>query len=501
MDELGKANEESLGNKLIKGSAWMLAMRWFSRFMGLASMAVVARLLAPADFGIYAVATALIGLLDAFTDIGADIAIIRHPDPQRCHYDTAWTLKIILHGLSALLIVLAAPLAAHVYADDRYEAVLQVLALSMLVQGFSNIGVANFRRQFEFYKDFQFQILVQVVGVLSTFGLAFLFRSYWALVLGGLVRSIAAVVLSYLLQDYRPRLSLSARREMFGFSFWIMVRSVASFLIGSADRLVLGAFFSSTITGWYAIASTLATMAVFELLLPIGRALLPGMAAKQGDTEWERRNLNKIFSGTATIAAVAGLGLSALATPAVTLVYGERFAGAGPMLAILAIAAAVGGFNQPAGHYLLVSGKARELAILFFLEGIVTMSATYVLAANGVDIEGVVYARLAVAGLALVRLFYMLRATSILGWQDIVIAWLRPIMAGLAMYAALWVMQGSLSLSPVYTLALGIPLGGLVYIGTLLFVWRLMGRPPGIEDEILQRIFGCGPQLDKNRVY
>jgi len=492
---LEKTTPGNLGNTLIKGSVWMLAMRWSSRFMGLVSMVVVARLLAPADFGIYAVATALIGLLDAFTDIGADIAIIRHPNPQRRHYDTAWTLKIILHGLSALLIALAAPLAAQVYADDRYEAVLQVLALSMLVQGFGNIGVANFHRQVELREDFQYQTLVQVGGVLTTLALAVLFRSYWALVLGGLARSIASVWLSYFLQDYRPRLSLSARQEMIGFSFWIMVRSVALFLIGNADRLVLGAFFSSTITGWYAVASTLATMAVFELLHPIGRALLPGLAARQGDTEWEGRNLQKIFSGTATIAAAAGLGLSALATPAVTLVYGEQFAGAGPMLAILALSAAASGFNQPVGQYLTVLGKVRALAVIFSLEGIAAITATYVLSANGFDIQGIIYARLMVAGLALMRLFYMLRSVSVIGWQDIVIAWLRPLVAGLIMYAVLWTLQRSMSLSPFSTLALGIPLGGVVYVGTLLLLWQLMKRPPGIEDEILQRAFSRGSRL------
>lgn len=484
--ELKNPGNDNLGNKLIKGSVWMLAMRWLSRFMGLASMVVVARLLVPADFGIYAVATAFIALLDAFTDIGTDIAVIRHKDPQQRHYDTAWTFKIILHCAAALLIVLGAPLAASLYADPRYEAVLQVLALSMLVSGFTNIGIANFRRDLQFHKDFQYNVLVQLAGVLTTLVLAFLFRSYWALVLGSLARSLVAAILSYLMQDYRPRLSIDARKEMFGFSFWVMVRSVALFLVGGADRLILGAFFSPAIIGMYAIASTLATMAVFELLFPIGRALLPGLAAKQGDTEWERRNLKKIFNGTATIAAAAGLGLSALATSAVTLIYGEQFAGAGPMLTILAISAAVGGFNQPVGQYLMVLGRTRELAFLFLLEGVAAIFLTYLMAKNDIGIQAILYGRLVVALLALARVAYLLRSVKVIQWSEVGKAWIRPFLAGLVMYMVLWWFQSAITLPDVLIVAIGIPVGVMVYVFTVFVLWHFMKRPEGIEGEALK---------------
>ena len=466
----------------------MMAMRWSCRLMGLASMVVVARLLTPTDFGIIAVASALIGLLDAFTDIGADISVIRHPDPQRRHYDTAWTFSIILHSTTALIIALGAPLAADIYDDPRYESVLQVLALSMLVSGFINIGTANFRRNLQFSRDFQYNVLVQATGVLTTLGLAILLRSYWALALGGLARSVATVALSFALEGYRPRLSLAARRELFSFSFWIMMRSVARFLGGNGDLLVLGAFFAPAITAWYAIANTLANMAVFELLNPIARALLPGLAAMQGNEQWNRLNLQKVFGGTATVAAAAGVGLSALATPAVTLFYGEQFANAGPLLSTLALAAAISGFNQPAGEFLTVLGRARELAVILFLEALAAIGAAYLLASGGAGIQAVAYARLAVATLALMRLVYLLRSLRVINLLDVAMAWLRPVLAGLLMYVALWSWQQSVSLSAAMAILLGIPLGAFVYTATLLALWHLMKQPPGVEGALLQRL-------------
>ncbi len=503
---------EALGTRILKGSAWMLGMRWSMRFIGLLSMSMVARLLTPGDFGIFAVAVTLIGLLDALTDIGADTAIIRHTNPQRQHYDTVWTLKVLINSSVAVLIALLAPLSGYVYADVRYEAVLYVMALSTLVSGLTNIGIADFRRNLLFQKDFQYNVLVQVVGVTSTLVAAFLLRSYWALVLGGLVRSVAGVLLSFFMHSYRPRLSLAARREMFGFSFWLMVRSLAIFLSGRGDRLVVAAFYSPTIVGWYAIAGDLAQMAVFELLHPIGRALLPGLAAKKEDEEWERRNLKKIFNGTATIATATGLGLAALAEPVMTLIYGANFTAAAPLLSILALTTAIDGFSQPVGQYLVVHERTKELAVLFVLGGVISVSLAYVVAAHGADIQIIGYARLTVSFFSLVRVFYLVRTLQSIRWQDMVVAWFRPLVAGVAMYAALWGLQATLSLDHVarlamelgmplwgpqgalniyhlVMLALGLPLGALVYCSVLMSVWYLMGQPPGIEEEIMQRVF------------
>lgn len=485
----GKQGSEGLGSRLIQGAAWMVAMRWLMRFIGLFSMAIVARLLVPADFGIFAIAVTFIGLLDAVTDIGSELAIIRHPDPQRQHYDTAWTLRVIMQSSMAAVIALAAPLAAYIYGDPRYLDVLYVQALSMFISGFGSIGIADFRRNMQFHKDFQYAVMVQVVGVAATIGFAILLHSYWALILGGLARSLFGTLLGYLMHPYRPKFSLSARDEMLGFSFWTMIRSVAIFLSGRGDRLVIGAFYSASIMGWYAISGDLAGMAVFELLHPIGRALFPGMALKQGDAEWERRNLVKIFNGAATISVAAGVGVAALSLPVLAVVYGSQFAPAAPMLQIFALQSAVAGFSQPVGQYFAVLGKTRELAVLYIFQGIIAVGTAYLLATHHADILTIIYAQLGVSLLGLLRLFLLLRVIKSLGWRDIVIAWTRPLLAGAAMYAVLIALQRTTSFSHGVDLMLGIPLGALVFCGALFAAWSLMGRPPGIEGEVIARLF------------
>ncbi len=84
-----------LGLQMAKGAAWMIALRFAIRGIGLVSMIILARLLVPADFGLVAIATALAGALAAMSEFSFQVALIQNQAADRRHYDTAWTLGII----------------------------------------------------------------------------------------------------------------------------------------------------------------------------------------------------------------------------------------------------------------------------------------------------------------------------------------------------------------------------------------------------------------------
>ena len=122
MDLLGHTNVTSMSEKtdsarrvaaghLLKGSAWMIALRWAVRLTGLVSTVILARLLTPTDFGVVAMAMLLVGMLEILNQTGQKLVIIRHADPKREDYDTAWTLSVIVGLVTGLAIVVLAPLA------------------------------------------------------------------------------------------------------------------------------------------------------------------------------------------------------------------------------------------------------------------------------------------------------------------------------------------------------------------------------------------------------
>ena len=110
------------GQRLLSGSLWMIAMRWSMRLIGLVSLIVLARLLAPDDFGIIAMAMIFVGLLEIIAFTGVDLALIRDDQAGRAHYDAAWTIRIIQGALVAGLLLLAAPLAGGYFDEPRVVA-------------------------------------------------------------------------------------------------------------------------------------------------------------------------------------------------------------------------------------------------------------------------------------------------------------------------------------------------------------------------------------------
>ena len=203
------AAAETLLRRTASGAGWVMAWRWGMRVLGLASTLVLVRLVAPADFGIIALATSFMQTIDGMLALGTEEAVIREHAPGRDFYDTAFTMNL-LRGLSVTLLVgaLAWP-AAHFFDDARLGPVLLFVAVLPLLDGISNIGAVEFRRDFAFHKEFAIMVLPKLGGIIATIIAAILLRSYVAMLFGIGVNRTLRVVMSYLMHPYRPRLSLA----------------------------------------------------------------------------------------------------------------------------------------------------------------------------------------------------------------------------------------------------------------------------------------------------
>ncbi len=127
---------ESLNSRMATGAAWMVLLRLSDRAIGLISTVVLARLLMPGDFGLIAIAAAVIGMLEILGAVGLDVALIQRADARREHFDTAWTFHV-LFGLFAALVVagIARPVASF-YEDPRLVGVMLMLAATSALQAF-----------------------------------------------------------------------------------------------------------------------------------------------------------------------------------------------------------------------------------------------------------------------------------------------------------------------------------------------------------------------------
>src|SRR4051812_28683105 len=94
----------SAERQMVRGSVWTIGVRWSMRLLGLVSTVILARLLTPADYGIVTIASMIVLMVEVFTQNGQSAAIVRHPNPTREHYDSAWTVSLLL-GIALGIVV------------------------------------------------------------------------------------------------------------------------------------------------------------------------------------------------------------------------------------------------------------------------------------------------------------------------------------------------------------------------------------------------------------
>jgi lipopolysaccharide exporter len=474
-----------LGVRMATGAAWMIALRLSIRGIGLVSLIVLARLLVPADFGLVAIATALSGALAAMSEFGFQVALIQNQAADRRHYDTAWTLGIVRGLIVAGALVAFAPSLAAMFADLRLEPILVVLAIGVVVGGFENIGVVDFRRDLRFQKEFVYRALAKIASFAVMVPMAIVLRNYWALVLGMLVTQGASVLLSYTMCAYRPRFSLAAWRELIRFSKWLLLNNILYFAYQRLDTFVIGRFAGAQPLGFFRLAHEIASLPTTEMVAPIRAAILPGYAKLASDRERLRASFAATFGAIVMVALPVAAGLGLMAEPLVRLVLGERWLDAVPLLEVLCIAGAINVCTANTWPVFIALGRPWISPALVGL-GAVLLVPLLLWGVQEAGALGAAWALVAVAAVVLgANLMATFRLLSLSGGELGAQIW-RTLAAVVAMGGAVlgvdavWP-DGEGLLATAALLACSIVIGAATYLTTLWLLWRLSGLHEGPE--------------------
>jgi lipopolysaccharide exporter len=466
----------------------MISMRWAIRGVGLVSTVVLARLLAPDDFGVVAMAMVAVAIIEAFTHSGSDLALLRNTAATREHYDTVWTFEIIQAAIVALILFATAPLAAGHFEDARVTEVVRVLSLRALIGGFENVGVVRFRRDLQFGQEFRFGILKKLATVAVTIAAALWLRSYWALVIGQVLGRLVEVGISFRMSDYRPRLSLGRIREIWGFSQWLVLARFAQLVNRQFDRWVVGTIAGAHAMGQYYVATDFAASPSDEVVLPMSRAAFPVYSRLHGEPEALRQAFHGVLSSMTAISFVMGLGMAVVADDFVRLALGSKWLEAIPLMPWLGVAGALYGVVHTLNIFMLATGRERFIALMNVTHVFVTVPVL-LLAGHFHGIVGIAAGKATVAGVFVLTLAYTATRRPPVTPHTLWSALWPSATSALTMAAAVKALQAVLPVaSPVYGLLRDVGAGAIVYIAMTVVLWWLRGQPDGIEREALRRV-------------
>ena len=477
---------QSITGGMARGAAWMFAARMTDKVLGLVSTLFLARLLVPEDFGLVAIATAVIAFLALLANFSFEVALIQHPAPTREHYDTVWTIDLLFGmGIAIALVALSHPLASF-YDEPRLVAIMPVLAVSALISQLRNVGFVNFSRNLQFHQEFLLSLYRRMLTLPATVALAYWLRDYWALIWGSLLTAAIGTSLTYVMHPFRPRWSLACRNELFGFSKWLFIMNLLQFISLRAGDFIIGKLRGPYELGLFTMASEFGSLPATELVAPINRAAFPGYSRLASDRAQLIEVYLRVMGLVALVALPVGVGISLTADLFVPLLLGSKWIDAIPMLQLLALAGAVVALWTNTGYVFLALGDPRRVATLAGLQA--TATVVFLIAFLVLDVpNGVGWAMLAAAIAVAASNQYWARAGLGIRWRSAFTVLWRTAIGCVALVIAVESTRpllGPPDTAVAQSLALGlsIALGAAVYMGSVLAAWWLCGRPAGPES-------------------
>src|ERR1700735_2957102 len=471
------------GGFLASGS-WLIAAQTLERCLGLVSIAILARLLTPADFGIVAVAGTVVAAVEILSAFGFDWALLRQRDLSASYLNTAWTLRVLLGLFTLTALALVGPAAAVFYRLPQLTFVLLALGLGSLVGSLENIGTVYFRRDFAFHREFLLRAISKFSGFLVTVIAALIYRSYWALIAGMLAVRAGSTVASYALHRYRPRPSLSKARELVSFSSWLLIGNLVDYFSQRFYDLYLGRVFGPTANGLFSVAGELARMPVSEVAAPINRVAY----SKYSEDVRANRGLADSYLKTASLIWMVSLpmcaGIVAVAPEAVALLLGPRWTDAETVVRLLALGTVFTVLTANTHYVYWALGHTRIVAIISAVGAVAVIPVT-ILCSHFAGYKGVAIAY-AVTNAFLVPVnFAMMWRLVGVKFTDLLIHTWRVSAAAIAMVTVLYLtLPGSIheiASEAAILLAVKVAIGGILYVATTALLWWAAGKPEGPE--------------------
>lgn len=456
--------------RLAGSAAWSVAGKLFQFLVGLVALALIARWVGPEAYGVFTLSWVLVGLVrivvaDAPTDTLVQRDGLR---PGHCNASLLASLAIALLAW-ALISATADPVSSWLGGGAMLAAILPARAACLPLAAIASIPTALLMREQRFKALAGAEAIAGTCSSVTGIAAAAAGAGLWSLVIMELVREAVLLVLVLYLARWRPGIQarLADARELLGFNVATWGAWGLDYIDGQLPRVLIATALGAEALGFYALAERLFGQVSSILMVPAYQVLMPGMARVQNDLAAARRLAESILRGAAVAASPVFLGLAAIASPLVALVFGAEWLEAVPVVQILMLLglwsslemvqiAVVRGLGRPGWH---VAAAALQLAL----------TTSLVLYALAYGLLAVVAALVIASLLMLLPYARMVQKLTGLGILRQASAITGPALAAAVMAAgtAGFVELAGEHLAGIVVLAAALPLGAMLYLASL----------------------------------
>lgn len=323
----------------IKGISWIGALRGVTRIVSFGKIAILARLLSPAQFGVYGIAALALSFLDVLTETGVNVILVQEKDNIDRYISSAWIVSILRGILMSAILLLIAPFVSGFFQSPDSLFLLQLISIVPLLRGFINPSVVKFQKELQFRKEFWYRSVLFTIDAGTAVVVAFATHQAASIVVGLIVGVVVEVVLSFFVAKPRPVLRFEKEylAKIFHRGKWVTLSGVFQYLFQNVDNIVVGKLLGTGSLGLYQLGYSISILPISEVTDVVSRVTFPVYTKIADDTQRLRKAFMRTILTISFITIPFGIILFLFPEQLITIAFGKQWLGVAPVLQVLAI--------------------------------------------------------------------------------------------------------------------------------------------------------------------
>jgi PST family polysaccharide transporter len=340
-------------------AAWNYLVFGLSKSSTLIMTIVAARLLDPADFGLFALALLVVNLFDYMKDLGVGAALVQSPRNWDRLAPTGLTLSVIFGAIAGAALAVAAPLGAALLHRPELTPLIRVLAIGLAISALSAIPAARLRRDLDFRQRIWPEFLGATMKSVLTIALAATGFGVWSLVYGQLAGTVVMSILYWWVARTPLKFGFDAAeaRDLIRFGAALTGVALLTFAISNVDYLSIGVRLGDSQLGLYTLAYRIPELLVLNLCIVISEVLFSALSRLQHARDRLAEHYLEVMTAAMALSAPISVALAAAAPAVIQTLYGSQYSGAAPVLVVLSIYTLVFSVSWHAGDVFKAIGR------------------------------------------------------------------------------------------------------------------------------------------------
>lgn len=344
----------------VRGTAWTLAERLSVQMMQFITGIVLARLLAPDDYGMVGLLSIFLGVAQLFIDSGFTNALVRKKDKNSTDYSTVFYFNIVVSLLLYGILYLCAPFISRFYNLEDLTPITRIISLTVIINGFCIVQTAKFTSEF----NFKAQALASIMSVLGsgTLGILMAYNDYgvWALVWQSVSMAGIRMVSLWIMSDWKPEFvfSLTSFKEMFSFGSRLLVSGFIHTIYTNLYTLSIGKVFNKTDVGLYNRANMYGLLPYEVYCQVVNKVIFPILVEKQDDNKLLVSSYQKMMKLSMFFYVPLMFGVAVLSAPLLEALIGAKWLPCAPLLTVLCLGYAISPLSILNQNLLYVKGRS-----------------------------------------------------------------------------------------------------------------------------------------------